>query len=141
MSFKRFYKKNKEVILYFTYGILTTLVSLLSYSLAVDFIGITGASALSWIAAVLFAFVTNKLFVFGTRGRGFVVLLREFLIFFGVRALTGILDVILPEVLYNIGLDFPLFGVTGMVAKLTVSVLVIILNYLFSKFLVFKKSR
>ena len=68
------------------------------------------------------------------------VFLREFLSFVAARALTGLMEIFLPELLMKAGLDGRLFGVKGMIAKLAVSVFVIIFNYVFSKLVSFGKK-
>ncbi len=129
--------------MYLLFGALTTLVSLVSYSLAVELLpfGITVASGISWVIAVTFAFITNKLFVFESKSREFKPVLREALSFFAARIISGVVEIFLPELLFKLGLDFSLFGVTGLVAKIIVNVIVIILNYVFSKLWVFRKGR
>jgi putative flippase GtrA len=135
-------KKYKEIIMYLIFGVMTTAVSLLVYSLAVKlfFFGITAASAVSWVIAVSFAFVTNKLFVFESRSREVKTVLREAVSFFAARIVSGVVEIFLPELLFIIGLDFSLFGVKGIVAKIIVNLIVIIMNYIFSKLFVFKKA-
>lgn len=140
---KNLITKYKEIIMYLIFGVLTTVVSLVSYSLFVELlpIGITVASAFSWVIAVSFAFITNKLFVFESRSREVKTVLREALSFFAARIVSGVVEIFLPELLFSVGLDFSLFGVKGLVAKLIVNIIVIIMNYIFSKLFVFKKSR
>ena len=140
---KKLFEKYREIIMYLIFGVLTTLVSLLSYSLFVSLLSlsITEASALSWVISVTFAFVTNKLFVFLSRSREKKTVLKELVSFFLARGISGIVEIFLPEILFKIGLDFALFGVKGMLAKIIVNIIVIILNYIFSKLWVFKKGR
>ena len=129
--------------MYLVFGVLTTLVSLFSYSLFVSVLpfGITAASALSWVISVTFAFITNKLFVFLSRSREKNTVIRELISFFLARGISGAVEIFLPELLFKVGLSFSLFGVKGLVAKIIVNVIVIILNYIFSKLWVFKKGR
>lgn len=136
------FKKHKEIIMYLVFGVATTLTSLFSYSLLIKLLplSITAASAISWVIAVSFAFVTNKLFVFESRGGKGKKLLREALSFFLSRVASGVVEIFLPELLFKIGLDFELFGVKGLFAKVIVNIIVIIMNYLFSKLWVFKKG-
>ena len=135
-------KKHKEIVMYLLFGVLTTVVSLVSYALFVELLplGITAASALSWVVAVSFAFVTNKLYVFESRSREVKTVLREALSFVAARIVSGVVEIFLPELLFSVGLDFSLFGVKGMLAKIIVNVIVIIMNYIFSKLLVFRKA-
>ena len=134
-------KKHKEILMYVIFGLATTFVSLLVYSLCVGFAGITLASGISWVISVSFAFVTNKIFVFESKDRGTKTIFREAIYFFAARGLSGVVEIFLPELLFTIGLEFSLFGVEGLVAKIIVNVIVIIMNYIFSKLWVFRKSR
>ncbi len=136
------FKKHKEIIMYLIFGVATTVVSLVSYALFIKLLplGITVASAFSWVIAVTFAFITNKLFVFESRSHEVKTVLREALSFFAARIVSGVVEIFLPELLFIIGLDFSLFGVKGFVAKIIVNVIVIIMNYIFSKLFVFKKA-
>lgn len=136
-------KKHKEIIMYLIFGVATTVVSLVSYALFVELfsLGITASSALSWVLAVTFAFVTNKLFVFESRGGGFCTILREAVSFLAARALSGAVDIFLPELLYKVGLDASFFGVEGFVAKIVVNIIVIVMNYVLSRFFVFQNKK
>lgn len=140
---KKLFEKYREIIMYLIFGVLTTLVSLISYSLLIKFLplSITAASAISWVIAVSFAFVTNKQFVFKSRSREKKTVLKELISFFLARGISGIVEIFLPELLFKVGLSFSLFGVKGLVSKIIVNVIVIILNYIFSKLWVFKKGR
>ena len=112
---------NRETISYLIFGVLTTIVDWAVYmafkAMNVNYLACT---VLSWIAAVVFAFVTNKRIVFQSHDMSFSTILWEFIVFTGARLLTGAMNV------------------AGM-AKAILSVLVVILNYFFSKWFVFKK--
>lgn len=133
--------KYKEILLYLIFGGLTTVVSWGSYALFVLLgLGVTASNALSWLCAVLFAFVTNKLFVFASRSWAPKTLLREVGEFFGARIVTGLLTMVGVPLLMRIGLDQSIFGVEGMVAKVAMSVLEVLLNYIVSKLVIFRKK-
>lgn len=133
--------KYKEILLYLVFGGLTTCVSWGSYALFVLVgMAVTPANALSWICAVLFAFVTNKLFVFESRSWALASTLREAGEFFGARILTGLLTLAGVPFLIRIGLDQRIFGVEGMLAKVTMSVIEVLLNYVASKLVIFRKK-
>jgi len=151
---KELYKKHKEIISYIFFGALTTAVSFISYSLfvllfnalglwSVMFLGATLsvnlANLISWVCAVLFAFITNKLWVFESKSFEKSVALPEFVKFVSSRIATGVLEIVLVPFLIWIGLSQSLLGIDGLIAKLIVTVLVIILNYILSKLLIFKK--
>lgn len=144
----------REVISYLFWGVMTTAVSWLSYSVfALLFQGqvsevklfgmemsmvVLIANILSWICAISFAFVVNKLWVFQSKSWKSSVWLPEFWKFLSARIVTGILEIFVVPLLVGMGLNQTIFGVEGMVAKLIVSVAVIVLNYVFSKLFIFK---
>ena len=139
---------NREVFMYLVFGVLTTVVSWASYALFIKILGgisnsdvrISVANVLSWIAAVLFAFITNKLWVFDSKSWKPSVVIKELGMFVVARLATGCIEWFGVPLLVKIGVDQELFGTEGMVAKIIASVLVVILNYFFSKILIFKKK-
>ncbi len=149
--------KYREIISYIFWGGMTTLVSWVSYSLFElafqkwdqEFqifglglqLDVFLASLLSWVAAIAFAFVTNKLWVFGSRQWKPQIVIPELLRFLSARIVTGILEVFAVPLLVGMGLDQTVFGVEGMIAKAAVSVAVVVLNYIFSKLFVFRNGR
>jgi len=135
-------KRQKEIINYLVFGGLTTLVNFVVYIFFVHLIGlgITVSNVIAWIVAVLFAFVTNKLWVFQSKSWMVKQVFREAGTFLGARITTGLLDMIGVPLLFYIGLRYPLFGIEGFTAKMIIAVLVIILNYVFSKAFVFRSG-
>ena len=133
-------KRQYEVLSYLFFGGLTTLVNLIVYVLLVHFIGlgIAASNTIALIVSILFAFVTNKLWVFRSKSWEKKLLTGEALKFFASRAVTAILEIVSVPLLYHIGLTYALFGIEGFAAKAIVTVVVIVLNYVFSKFIVFK---
>ena len=139
--FRAFLREYYEVISYLFWGGMTTLVSWGTYSLFVTIIkSVTTANVLSWICAVLFAFVTNKLWVFRSKKWSPSVVLPEFWKFTASRLATGVLEILGVPLLVKIGLNQQILGIDGMLAKVVVSIAIVILNYLISKLLVFKKK-
>lgn len=136
-------KKYKEIILYVIFGAATTAINWIVYTVCIKVFSIemTLSNALAWIIAVLFAFVTNKIFVFESKDKSLGTILKEGVSFFGSRVATGVLEIFLPTLLFKIGLDQSFLGIDGFWAKAFVSVLVIILNYVFSKLIVFRKKK
>ena len=94
----------------------------------------------AWIGAVLFAYVTNRIFVFQSKEKGAVSVLKEISLFFGSRILTGVIETAGPTFLVWCGITQSYFGIRGFAAKLITSIAVIILNYILSKILVFRKK-
>jgi len=147
-------KKYREIIAYLFWGVMTTIVSWGSYSIfALLFqkydkmiclltlnisMVVLLSNVLSWICAFLFAFVTNKLWVFESKSWKAEVCLPEFGKFFSARAFTGILEIFAVPLLVSLGLSQTIFGIEGMAAKVLVSILVVLLNYVFSKLFIFK---
>ena len=135
----------REIVLYLVFGVLTTVVSWGTYILFANDrfcgFGITLSKVLSWICAVLFAFFTNKSWVFQSHSWRPAVFFRELVSFFGARAITGALEIFGTPALVRSGVNQKLFGTKGMLANILVSIIVVILNYVFSKLLVFTKKK
>lgn len=132
------YKKHQEIINYLIVGVLTTIVSLLTYYICVitildpnKAIELQIANIISWVCAVLFAFVANKIFVFKSKNKN---LFKEFTSFVSARVLTLLLDMLIMFIMVTA------LGINDKISKLVVQVVVTILNYIFSKIFVFKKS-
>ncbi len=136
----KFIQKHQEFLLYAAFGAGTVAVDVGLYALLVGSWGIRGGNAAGWCGAVLFAFLTNKYFVFRTGRGGLWTFLREFLEFVGARLLSLLLEVWGVDALVRLGFNRPVLGITGGAAKACVTVLVILVNYLFSKFLVFRQE-
>lgn len=134
--FEGVYQKYKSVLLYIFFGGCTTVISIGSFMLFVG-MGINEliANVLSWIFAVLFAYVTNRTWVFDSKAAGVDGICREAAAFFGGRLLTlGIEEVLLLVFVTWLRLDSTL-------VKTAAQVVVLVLNYLVSKFMVFKKAK
>lgn len=124
----------KEVIMYVIFGVLTTLVNLIiSFVLVGAFkIGGSIASAIGIVSSILFAYFTNRKWVFNTKAKGFAENLKEFWKFIAGRLVTMVIEQGGVMVLYDV-LNMPFVPV-----KLSLTIIVIILNYIFSKFFAFK---
>lgn len=140
-------KKHKEIILYVLFGGLTTVVNYIIYFTCTVglHIGWSPATLFAWIGAVLFAYVTNRIWVFESRATGFSAVLFEFVKFIGARLLSLGLEWLTLKLLLDIlqmdlwiWRDFPL---GELVAKTIAQILVIIANYVFSKWIVFRKNK
>jgi Predicted membrane protein len=142
-KFKELYLKHKEIANYLIFGVAATIVNWLTYSILVKGLSMDEAvgNAIAVVVAVLFAFVTNKVWVFESKQTDVGSLIKEAFAFFGSRAVTAVIEIIGVPVLQKMGLNQSLFGVKGMWAKIAISVIVIILNYVFSKFIVFRKAK
>ena len=126
-------KTFKEGFFYLVFGGLTTLVSIASYVL---FLGILDGNALlanviSWIFAVSFAYITNRIWVFRSRNHGFREILKEIITFYLGRVATLLME----ELILFVGIN--MLGIDKVVIKLIAQVMVLIGNYIISKFVVF----
>lgn len=137
--FEKMWRKfvNRETISYLIFGVLTTLVDWISYGymrhVEIDY---RIATAGSWVAAVLFAFVTNKLFVFNSWNLRPQKVWNEFAPFVICRAATGVFTMVAMIVMVDgmgIKQDF--------ICKVVVSAISLVLNYVFSKLFIFKKDK
>lgn len=132
------YKKNKEIINYLIFGVLTTVVSFVVYFIFAKVFKIDEviSNVISWFFSVLFAFVTNKLYVFESKETGKKTLLKEIISFYLARLFTG--------VVCDLGvfaLMVKTFKINDVLSKLVTQVIVIILNYVLSKLIVFKQNK
>lgn len=135
---KGLYFEYKEVVNYLFFGVGSTVVNFISYFLFAKIIGIeeVTSSGLSWFCAVLFAYITNKLFVFESKTETKKELIKECISFFLARIVSGILcDV------GTFALMVKVFNINDILAKIVTQVMVIIVNYIFSKWIVFKNKR
>ena len=129
-------RKYRRFIVYAFYGTLAALLNIVCYWLLYEKAGMgnTPSTVLAFLAAMIFAFVTNKLLVFESRGTHGVDFWREAVSFFACRLLTGALDVL---IMY---LAVDLMAWNGVLWKIVSNVVVTVLNYVASRFFVFKKK-
>lgn len=128
-------KKQKEVILYLVFGVLTTLINIVTFYIMNDVFHVyyMTSNVIAWITSVLFAFITNKLFVFESRNKTKKENTYELVSFFGFRLLSLGIDMLCMYVLIS------LIHVNDLISKIIVNVIVVVLNYVFSKVIIFKK--
>lgn len=132
------YKKNKEIINYLIFGVLTTLVSFIIYFIFAKVFKIDEviSNGISWFFSVLFAFITNKLYVFESKEMGKKTLLKEVISFYLARLFTGVVcDLAIFALMVKV------FKINDILSKLVVQVIVIVLNYILSKLFVFKRNK
>lgn len=122
--------KYREVIMYLIFGVLTTLVNIVVYFLFDNILHIYYllANAIAWILSVLFAYETNRRWVFASSSQS---RWKEFTMFVGCRLLSGVTDMVVMFVFVDI------LTIDSFIAKLVANVIVVIMNYIFSKFLIF----
>ena len=127
---------NRETVSYVVFGVLTTLVNMAAYGLSYNTLGIHNliSNAVAWTVAVLFAYAVNKLFVFQSHVRGARAFLREFGLFIGARLLSFGVDELCMGLLVNV------LAANGGISKILVNIIVMVMNYFFSKWFIFRKK-
>ena len=137
-TIKGLYLNYKEVINYLVFGGLTTIVNFVAYCIFARLIEIDEvlSSGIAWVCAVIFAYVTNKIFVFESKTETKKDLIKECISFFLARIVSGITcDV------GTFALMVKVFHINDIFSKIVTQVMVVIVNYVFSKFVVFRKTR
>lgn len=129
-------RKLWEVFTYLFFGVCTTIVNIVIHLICLDILNFhyMVATVISWLGAVLFAFVTNKKWVFHSSSSTASEWWTEFLRFIFYRLISLVLD------MGSMFLMIDLLKIDGIVAKVLTQVLVVIANYVFSKFLIFTKG-
>ncbi|MBM6614543.1 GtrA family protein [Desemzia sp. RIT804] len=132
---KKMFFKYEEAIIYLVFGVLTTLVNIVVFYLMDTVLGVQYliANAVAIVLSILFAFFTNKKYVFKSTSENVQSWLKEFILFCGFRAVSGVFDMLSMWIL----VDFISFDTN--IAKIATQFIVVVLNYFFSKFFVFKK--
>lgn len=127
------YKKYKEIINYLIFGGLTTLISIITYALFAKLFHIDYliSNVLSWIISVLFAYITNKIFVFESKSKKNI---KEITIFFFFRVVSLIMEMVILYIFVD------MLHIDDLVTKIIAQIIVIVANYIFSKVFVFKKD-
>lgn len=131
---KKTYKTYQEVFDYVIFGIMTTLVNILIFFICDTIFNIQYllANAISIIAAIIFAFFTNKKYVFKSKAKSFNLAFKEFYLFVGLRLVSGLFDMLSMFILVD------LINLKTMVAKTLTQFIIVVLNYAFSKLYIFR---
>lgn len=134
---KQLYKKYEELIAYVFFGGMTTLVNIVVFFVMNDLCRIHYliANAAAWLASVLFAYVTNRKWVFKSKCRGAAAIIREMSLFIGARVMSGLGDMLIMFVCIDVA------RLPSLLAKIASNVFVVIFNYIFSKLIIFKNKR
>lgn len=129
-------KKNRDIMTYLFFGVLTTLVNYAVYVPLYEFAGMSAtlSNVAAWVVSVAFAYLTNKPFVFGSHDWSAKTVVPELIKFVGCRVGSGFLETAIIAVTVDI------LHWNGLFIKLITSVLVVILNYVGSKLLVFRNK-
>lgn len=137
-TIKGLYLQYKEVINYLVFGVLAMIVNFVSYYIFAKMLNFDEviSSGLSWFCSVLFAYITNKLFVFESKTKTLKAFLIEITSFFLARILSGALcDV------GTFALMVKVFQINDIFSKIVTQVMVVVVNYLFSKLIIFKNKK
>ena len=134
---KKLINKYRDIIPYAIFGVLTTVVNIVAYWLAAHTLGLSGmvATIFAWIAAVLFAYLTNRKWVFHSSAETANEIAKEITAFFSCRLATGVLDWLCMFLFVDI------LCWNDMVVKAAANILVIVLNYVASKLVIFKSKQ
>ncbi len=139
---RELFTRYREIIMYVIMGVATTVICWGSYFLFTDILSfeLNVSNILSWLVAVIFAFVVNKWYVFEAKSLDFKTVVKELIAFIGSRIFTGIIAWILFPILLFFGIDRFIFDTPGFLAKIVTSIVEIVLNWVLSKYVVFKKK-
>ena len=132
---KLLFHKHYDIIIYLVFGVLTTVVNYMVYLPCYNLLHLSSAvsNVIAWAAAVAFAYVTNKPFVFHSHDWSAKTVLPELTKFVGTRLGSGGLETVILLIFVDV------LSMNGNLWKLITSVLVVVLNYIGSKLLVFRK--
>lgn len=133
---KKLYEQYKDVIPYLFFGVCTTIVNIAAYAFFAHVFnaGTTASTIIAWFLAVLFAYLTNRKWVFKSEAKTPKEITREIAEFFGFRFATGVLDWLLMVIFVdNLHLN-------DVIIKAVANIIVIILNYVASKLVVFARK-
>ncbi|MCM0598866.1 GtrA family protein [Weissella fabalis] len=128
--------KYSSQLLYLVFGVLTTIVNIVVFGVGIKFgLNTTFSNILAWLLSVLVAYLTNRVWVFGSKAVSFGEKIREIITFFYYRGVTLLLDLAIIYVGVNLLHGQPLIW------KIIDNVIVIILNYVLSKVFIFKNNK
>ena len=135
-NIKRLFLKYKKIIMYGIFGVLTTILNIVTYWLCYDILHIPNliSNTIAWVVAIAVAFITNKLWVFDSKDTKKETVLAELTKFIIARVATGVIDLVIMFVSVDV-MQLP-----AVIFKVIANVIVIILNYILSNILIFKKS-
>ena len=130
------YKKHEEGINYLIFGFLAFVLNYILYFLFADAISMhyMAATVLSWVLTVVFAYWTNRTFVFKSQNKEAGAVWKEFISFIGARVATEVLEVALMYIMVDV------VGINDKISKLVCQTIVILANYVLSKIWIFKDT-
>ena len=134
---KELIKKYKPFIFYVIFGVSTTAINIITYAVCYEHLHIANvpSNIIAWTLAVAFAFITNKLWVFGSKNMSAKTILNELWKFITARLAVGLVDLAIMYIAVDI-----CHG-PGVVFKVVAGIVTIILNFVLSKLVVFRKAK
>lgn len=125
-----------DILTYLVFGVLTTVVNYIVYLPVYNILGLSASlsNAIAWVVAVAFAYLTNKPFVFKSHDWSRQTVIPELTKFVSCRVASGAMETVI------LLLTVDILGWNGNIWKLMTQVMVVVLNYVFSKLIVFKKG-
>lgn len=134
---KELYIKYKEVLLYLIFGVITTIINIATFYICNEVLHIEYkiSNLLAWVVSVLFAFIANKLWVFESKNTNIKTFIKEISSFVMARVFSLLVDMGIMILCIDI-LNF-----NTLFVKILANIVVIIINYILSKFIIFKKEK
>ncbi len=131
------YRVHKEGMRYLVFGVLSTIINIIVFAICEKILHLSTiiSNVIAWIIAVLFAYVTNKLYVFDSKTTKKQELAKEILSFFSARIFTLVIETIFLKIVID------KLGFNEILMKIISNVIVIVLNYVFSKIFIFKEEK
>jgi len=129
-------KQHKEVLLYLIFGVLTTIINIVTYNIFKNLLNIDYmlSTIIAWCFAVIFAYVTNRIYVFNSKNNNKTDIVKEIMLFISVRLSSLVIDI---AIMY---IGVTILTINDMLIKVFANVVIIIINYIVSKKIVFKNK-
>lgn len=135
LTFSFMNEERYAIMMYLVMGGITTLINIVAFWLCNSALGINYsiATVIAWIFSVLFAYISNKLYVFESRNGSLTTLIREIVSFVGFRLVSLLMDLLVMYICVS------LLSMNPLLSKILANIVVLIANYAFSKWFIFKK--
>ncbi len=131
-----FYEKHLEGMRYLAFGFFSTVINIVTFKLCkMAGIGTVISNVIAWVVAVVFAYLTNKAIVFESKTESIKSLFKEFTSFIGARVFTLVVETIFLKVVID------MLGYNEILMKIISNIIVIILNFIFSKLFIFNRDK
>jgi putative flippase GtrA len=122
--------------MYLIFGVLTTLVNIGTYTIStrVFHIDVYSSNIIAWLVSILFAYLTNRKYVFNSKAKSIKEISKEIFSFYICRVATFLVDMMIMYLMIDI------MEIDDLISKIVVNVVVVVLNYIFSKLIIFRKN-